>query len=346
MKNIYLIIFAAALSTVTFGQRSFNKPPNNPFQTFFSEINILSADSLFNVYYSYRIPYNRIVFEKVDSYYKAGYSISVEVEDSNSNFVTRQLDEKRIKVDSFEETNSDDLYAEGLMNFKIKKGNYNLIPVFTDINSNIEMKSREIILYPDKFSSKNYNQPLIINSNKYLCDGEEKYEVTNFGGSIPFDENNYKIILPITDTSISRLKVVMLNNKDTVSISEIDKYYRSSLSINQCGDKIILNNSNDKFQTNNFILEDFSNKLFEGDLTLIVSNENIKNSKRVFNLNVRWFNKPISLTDPEFAIKALKYADDKKVIDGMLDEKDDDYPKVLLNIGQKMIPLQIQLTIL
>ena len=329
MRKIILIVLVCLFTSLSFGQRNFKRPRNTPFQTFYSEINILPSDSLYVVYFSYRIPYNRIVFEKDGSIYKAGYSLSVEVVDSNSNFVARQLDEKRIKVNSFEETNSDNLYAEGLINFKIKKGNYNLIPIFTDINSNIEMKTREISLYPNKFSSKNFNHPLIVNSKKYLCNGNENYELTNFGGSIPFDENSYDIIIPVSDTSISKLKVVMLNNNDTVSVSEISESFYSSLFISFCNDRITLDNSNGSYQTKNFLLQNFSNKLFEGDLTLIVSNEKDQKSKKVFNLNVRWFNKPVSLMDPEFAIKALKYADNEIVIDKMLDAKDDDYPKVL-----------------
>ncbi len=143
MRKINFIVLAVLIATLVYGQRNFKGFQHNQFQTFYPEINIIPSDSLYSVYLSYRIPYNRIVFEKDDNVYKAEYSISVEVIDSNSNFVTRQLDDKRLAVNSFEETNSEGIYAEGLIKFNIKKGIYSITPVFTDVNSNIEMKTKK-----------------------------------------------------------------------------------------------------------------------------------------------------------------------------------------------------------
>ena len=111
------------------------------------------------------------------------------------------------------------------------------------------------------------------------------------------------------------------------------------LSLNYNDDIITLHNSENNYQTKNFILKDFSKKLYEGDLTLIISNGNdFKVKKEIFNFNVRWFIKPASLMDPEYAIKALKYADNEQVIDSMLDEKDEDYPKALFKYWSKNDP--------
>ncbi len=337
MRNSTLIILIFVLSTIVFGQRNFRKFQNNPFQIFYPETNIIPSDSLYLVYFSYRIPYNKIVFEKDNNVYKAGYSLSVEVVDSSSNFIARQLDEKRITVNTFEETNNENLFAQGVIKFKIKKGRFNIIPIFTDINSNIEMKSHEIPLFPDKFNSKIYYHPIIVNSKK-VNNGKEEYELTNFGGSIPFNESSYDLIIPVSDENLSKLHVVMLNNKDTVTNTDISQYFTSSLSLNYNNDIITLNNSENNFQTKNFVIKNFSSKLYEGELTLIVTNGDDTKSKKIFNLNVRWFNKPASLMDPEYAIKALKYAENENVIDSMLDENDEDYPKALFKYWAKNDP--------
>ncbi len=338
MRKIILICLIAFLTTLSFGQRNFKKNRDNPFQTFYPELNIVPFDSLYEVYFSYRIPYNRIVFEKDNNVYNASYSISVEVVDTNSNFVARQLVDKRIKVNSFEETNSDNLYSDGLIKFRIKKGRFNFVPVFTDVNSNIEIRSHEIPLYPDDFSSKIYNHPIIVNSQKVNINGSEEYELTNYGGSIPFNEKSCDLIIPVSDTSISKLHLVMLNNKDTVSTEDISEHYKSYLSLMFSDDKITLNNSENIYQTNNFVIRNFNSKLYEGDLTLIVSDGMDLKSKKKYYFNVRWFNKPISLMDPEYAIKALKYAVNQNVIDSMLDEKDEDYPKALFKYWAKNDP--------
>ncbi len=193
-------------------------------------------------------------------------------------------------------------------------------------------------MYPDKFSYKNFNHPIIVNSQKVSSNMKEYYELTNFGGSIPFDENSYDLIIPVSDTSLSKIDLVMLNNKDTISSSEVSEYFNSSLSLILDNDKILLNSSKDNYQTKNFVIKNFSSKIYEGDLALIVSDGIDKKSKKIFNLNVRWFNKPVSLMDPEYAIKSLKYADDKKVIDKLLDAKDDDYPKELFKYWTKNDP--------
>ncbi len=329
MQKINIFFIILFLSANLFAQKNFKRLYNNAFQVFYTEINIIPSDSLNQLYFSYRIPYNKLVFEKDNNQYKAGYSLSVEVTDSLGNFVTRQLEEKKIKTLNFEETNSNKLFAQGLISFKLKTGSYNLIPIFTDLNSLIELKSQTINLTSNKFTGKDFTQPLIVNSKKTFCNGIENYELTNFDGSVPFDEDSYDLIFPVEDNSLSKLNILLLNNNDTVVVKDIDENFISSLSINYCDDKILLIKSDENNQTKNFVFKDFNNKLYEGDLTVIVSKANDKKSKKVFNLNVKWFDKPLSLSDPEYAIKALKYADDQKAIKNLLSEKEENYIKAL-----------------
>ncbi|MEO8398364.1 MAG: GWxTD domain-containing protein [Ignavibacteriaceae bacterium] len=336
-KTKFVILFLV-FSSLIFCQKNFRRPNQNLFQPFYSEINLLPSDSLNLVYYSYRIPYNKLVFEKTGNEYNAGYRIAVEVMDSSSNFITRQIEEKKLKTLNFEETNSNKLFAEGLMNFNLPKGNYNIIPLFSDLNSNTELKISPVIINANTFFTEDFIPPLVVESKQILCDNKQSYELANFEGSIPFDESDYSLIIPFTDTSLSKINVVMLNEKDTVLNSNIIDSYKSSLSLEYCDDKILIKNSSDKFKTKNFIISNFSSKIYEGDLTLIVTKGDNPKSKKTFNLTARWFNKPFSLTNYELAIKVLKNIEEEKTVEAMLDEKEENYKKVLYNYWKNIDP--------
>ena len=55
-------------------------------------------------------------------------------------------------------------------------------------------------------------------------------------------------------------------------------------------------------------------------------------------MKVVWFNKPISLFNPEKAIEFLSFIDSEEVIDDLLSNSEDDYPKVLQNYWKKFDP--------
>src|ERR1035437_3597337 len=94
------------------------------------------------------------------------------------------------------------------MTFHLPKGNYNFLPLITDINSKDELKpkKKENFTFTDKY--RNLLPPIVVNSKKGKCNNEEISVLTNYEGFIPFTNNDYDIIIPSADTSLNNLKAI------------------------------------------------------------------------------------------------------------------------------------------
>jgi len=328
-------LFVVLLFNAAYGQ------PQIP-SFFFSEVHLFPVDSSFILYYSYRIPNSRLVFEKDGDSYNAGFRIAVEIIDSNqptgeasSNFVTRQIKEKEIIAKNFEQTNDDDIYTEGMMEFKLTNGDYSLIPIITDLNSQREIKNNPITINSEE--NHKYLSPIIVNSDLIKCNAEEKSILANFEGNIPFSEEEYDLIIPLLDTTKNDLYTTIINNEDTVFNGMLDESFISSLGLEDCDGKIMLKNSRER-ATRNFILKKISNKLYDGNLIIYISTDKTEKPMRIYTKQVEWYNKPFSLLKPEFALKMLKYIESDSVVDEMLSNKSSLYPSILFDYWKKYDP--------
>ncbi len=304
----------------------------------FSEIHIVPADSANTIYYSYRIPYNRLVFIKDGDDYTADFKIAIEVTDSASNYIARQSEEKKIIADNFDETNSHEKYLEGILSFRAHNGKFNLLPIISDENS-----GRDLRLHPIKFSTKpkessNFIPPVICNSLQSKCDNSNSFELTNFEGSIPFSEDNYFMIISSPDTTIKQIKVSLVDKNDTVYSGSTESFFDSGISFKECGNNITIDEKNSGKQFRNFIVKDFSGKLNEGKYHVYIYKGRESKPDKFFILDVRWFNKPFSLYDPKEAIRILKYAADKKLVDSLLSFGSSKYKEVLFKYWKKFDP--------
>jgi GWxTD domain-containing protein len=63
----------------------------------------------------------------------------------------------------------------------------------------------------------------------------------------------------------------------------------------------------------------------------------LPNDKQIFNLNVIWIGKPISLTDPEAAIKFIEIIENKEIVSDIL-SKSGNYSERLFNYWRKQDP--------
>ncbi len=304
----------------------------------YSEIHIIPSDSVNNIYYSYRIPFNRFVFIKDGQAYTANFRITIEITDSSGQYVTRQNEEKKIITKNFDETISNGKYIEGVLSFKAGDGFYNLLPIISDENS-----SRDMRMHPLEFSTKlkeisNFLRPVICNSIKSSCDNSQSFELTNFDGDIPFSEANYFMLIPSMDTSIKKINVTIVCKEDTVLSEYVTSYFDSGISFKECEDNISIDENKKEKHLRNFLLENFSQKLEEGKYQIHISKVGSAKSKKYFEQNVRWFNKPFSLYDPKEAIKILKYTANKTIVDSLLNFSSKRYNEVLSNYWKKFDP--------
>jgi GWxTD domain-containing protein len=305
----------------------------NIFQPLYSEILVIPSDSAFNVSYIYKIPFSRLVFEKVDDKYKAGYSIAVEVVDSAGNFIAREIKDKNLLADTFEKTDDSRIFSEDIIEFRIKDGSYIFIPILTDLNSGRELKLNQVnvktYLHQSEFLS-----PLIVKKDPVICNNEQFRSLVNYEGNIPFNDEEYTLVIPSTDKNSNNLNVILVNNNDTIHNQTIDNHFYSNLTLEECSGEIIFPDNDDSLLKNYFITG-FNKKLTEGDLKIVVSSGG---ESKTFYKSVKWYNRPLSLNDKEFAIKILKYIEKEEFIKEMLGEDDDNYSKILFDYWQKYDP--------
>jgi GWxTD domain-containing protein len=339
IKALFLSIIITALA---FSQNHPNSPDRSDFPNFrllYSELQVFpSVNDTWNYYYTFRIPYNHLVFIKDDNVYKAGFSLVVEVTDSLGNSVSRQIKQDNINVSNYRETDSDILYYQSLLTFNLPKGNYNFLPLITDINSKDELKLKKITNSTLIDIYKNLLPPLIINSKKVKCDGQEMSVLTNFEGFVPFSNNGYNIIIPSIDTSLNNIKAIVINNEDTVFNGYLKESSIFSLNLQVCDSQIVIGQVGNITSTRNFILRDLCNRLFEGKLVfLFFKGEELKPFV-THNGVCLWFDKPSALMNPEFAIKMLKYMTSGDEINKLLDVKEKYYTRELYKFWKKYDP--------
>ncbi len=333
MKNklFLLIVLVSAISIFP----QFGGPPSGPMGSsgiprIFSEIHISPSDSGSTLYYSYRIPYDFLIFEKSGSGFKAGYNLGLEITDSLSKNIKRANVQRSVYLADFERTTSNKDYEEGVITVELEKGKYNVSPFFTDQSSVKEFRLRpHTVVSP----CSTYINPIIIEEASAVCKQKNIALLANFNNDIPFSEIPYSIILPVADTSLKEIKAVLINGLDTVFSGTLTENITSGIKITECENNAAVEYSS-KNKTRNFILRNITAKLYEGPLSLAILDAKGKNLAS-FPLNVVWNNKPFSLMNYEFAIKALKNIERPDVIDSLLSLPSSGYQKALFEYWKK-----------
>jgi GWxTD domain-containing protein len=340
--KIKALIISVMITALAFSQNHLNSldrldSPN--IQMLYSEINMFPAVNNNWVYcYAFRIPYNHLVFVKDDKGYQAGFSLVMEVTDSLGNFVDRQIKEDKIHVSDYQETDSDVLFYQGLMTFILPHRNYDFLPLITDINSKDESTTKQKENYTPVDTNKIILPPLVINSKKGKCSNKEAYLLTNFKGSVPFTNNGFDLLIPSIDTSLSNLKAIIINNEDTVFNNYLKESSVFRLNLQVCDSQVVILQNGEINHTRNFIIKNLSAQLSEGNIIFLLFKDNEQKPYITFNKKCLWFNKPLALLNPEFAIKILKYMTGEEEISKILGVKEKYYYKELFKFWKKYDP--------
>lgn len=334
MKRIILVLYIF-LSVQIFSQQDrFRRPDvdHSQFQKpFFTQTLVLPGDSLSTIYFFYKAPYKNIVFLKNGNAYNAEIRVDIEVTDTNSNFIKRDIKDWKIQAVSFEQTNSPELYAEGLISIQLPVGKYDIHPIIIDQNSKREFKIGKE--RSDVTGTNRKPELFIVDSKKIKCEDGEFFKLANFEGNIPFTSDEYSLIIPIADLSINEINIIALSRNDTITRATLKDSYISSIGFKECLGNIIISDMRDH-QTKNFILNGISRKLKEGPFTVIVNDQ----KELEFKSFVFWYNRPASLRDPELAIKALKHLEGESLIDSLLDLDNENLYDGLVEYWKKMDP--------
>jgi len=339
IKALFLSIIITSLS---FSQNHSNSSDHPEFQNFkflYSELNVFPSVNNNWVYnYSFRIPFNHLVFVKDDNGYKAGFSLVVEVTDSLGNFVDRQIKDDEIHVNNYGETDSDLLSYQGLLTFHIRRGNYNFLPLITDINSKDELNSKKKEYIAFRAKNETLLPPLFVNSKKGKCGNKEISVLTNFEGFVPFTSNSYNIIIPAVDTTLNNLKTIVLNNEDTLFNGYLKESAVFSLNFQVCDSQIAIGQQGEIIPTRNFIIKDLSTQFSEGELFFLFYKGDEKKPFVTYYSRCIWIDKPFALMNAEFAVRILKYMTGDDEISKILSVKEKYYSKELFKFWKKYDP--------
>lgn len=290
---------------------------------FNSEIHYFPSEQDYSVYYSYKISYSQLYFEKKGGLFNAGINLNIEIKDSTGNTVKRGFDDRKISIEDFEITNSKSDFLQGVINFRLPEGKYHLITIISDQTTKRERRIPPIDLTLN--ISNSILNPMVLNPEKVNCDKLNSYVLSNNSSSIPFNNPNNDLVIPVSDPKINSI-TFSIKRGDTVIVSsdKITNFFNAIPEIKLCDEKIIISQSNDTTDIKIFIIKNISSKLSEGPIQLEIYPDDSVNVKKIFDLNVIWIAKPFSLIDPEVAIKLLEIVESKKIVSDLLNKRGSD----------------------
>ena len=336
MKKI--LFSSLCFCSLLFGQPHKDSHPfatRIPFET--EVISIPRIDSSYTVYYTYKIPYELLVFERQNDSYIANFRIIVEINDENGKLVTRNIKDNKITVNNFEATNEQHDYLQDCISFITQPGDYKVSAIISDMNSSGERPLKPFDIHLKKEDEKLVLQPLVIEPRVVKCKEKNSFILANSGGNIPFSVEEFNLMIPLKDTSITHIDITLTNNEEEIYSGNISESFDESMGITDCEGNIAITQLPENDLTRNFVLKNINEKLNEGKVILNVKNEE-KDIDEKIPLMVVWFNKPFSLLNPEKAIEYLNFIETDDVVDELLSADESDYPKVLHDYWEKYDP--------
>jgi GWxTD domain-containing protein len=261
--------------------------------------------------------------------------------EQNSGSIARDYKEHKTTVNDFLLTTSQSAYIQGFIKFSLEAGKYIIKPVYSDLNSNREFRSN-----PAAFSTDSLNNlignPIVIKSDKHLCNGDHLICLANSSSSIPFSSESYSLLIPIFNDSIDKITIRMTNenSKEFNYTKEVDEFVLLPFTLTECDDNIVLSNkvTSESNEIKLFTLKDISNDLLEGLYSLKVELSGEEKTEQTFKIPVRWINKPRSLYEPEKSFDYLDLIENSDVVSELRNIRKEDLTHRLFDFWKKYDP--------
>ncbi|HEX2867611.1 MAG TPA: GWxTD domain-containing protein [Ignavibacteriales bacterium] len=265
---------------------------------------VIPSEKNADCYVTYHIAYNRFVFTKDKDVFTSRFSLTVEAQDSLSGRVYREIVSSEHRAKDFEETNSEYKYFQGFVKLSLPAGTYKVTPIVNDLNTSSESLLPPFGIKVNAPDVKWALDPIVVKEVPSGGKDEKTKVLAGLDGNIPFSEEDYDLIIPVEDTTLTSVFAEMKNNDSIVFKDTLKNSFISRLSFSQDEGNITTGSASGARPTRNFILPGFNEKLQEGDLyiTLKHGNKDVAGFKR----SVVWYNKPRSLNNLEYAVKVLK----------------------------------------
>jgi GWxTD domain-containing protein len=332
MKKFLFSFFLICISL--FGQPD-DFIPRLPFES--EIISLPRTDGDFSVNFIYKIPYRLLVFERKADSFDAGFRVTIEISADDSKLVARDIKDSKVTVNNFDETNDYNYFLQDYVSFILKPGEYKITARISDMNSTDELQLEPVKFDLEEYKDNLVRHPLVISSREMICDDKKNFILANSGGNVPFSSDKFHLIIPVTDTLITEINVVIMSNDEVVISTKIDESYIIPIGITECEKHLSVTRNSESIALRNFVVRNVNEKLNEGEVTLnVTSDENDMDEE--FESKIVWFNKPLSLMDPEKAIELLSFIESDSVVYSLLENSSSDYPVILRDYWSKFDP--------
>lgn len=306
-----------------------------------SELHYIKSDEVYDVYLLYKIPFNRLIFQKDGDVFSAGFKVSIEMQDRISGDILRDFKEHKTSVNDFRLSTSPGAYIQGFIKFKANDGDYIINPVYSDLNSNREFRSKPIAFNTDSLN-KLIGNPIVIKSDKHLCNGDYSISLANYSSSIPFSAEIHSLLIPVFVSDIDNItvRINMERSKDFSYTKNIDEYFLSAFNPEVCENNIVFNNAvnSELNQVKFFILNAISKDLLEGLYSFEVEIPGEHKTAQTFKIPVKWINKPKSLFEPEKSLDYLELIENSDIVSELRNSRREELSLRLYDFWEKYDP--------
>ncbi len=227
----------------------------------------------------YRVNYSALIFEKENNIQTSTFSISFKIQNTDNNKIINKYVSHTVKDSSksFSEKN-----FSSQIKFKLTKANYRIIPRFEVKNTSIISNLPKLVLTKNDFDHF---------SILYF---DENYNLLISNKNIPFTHKKINLIL-LSDYKTD-FEINIIQSGKVVFKKELKRLKLKNSIFN----KLRLKNKS----LNIYIVNNINLKLLEGEYKLIILQKGLI-IKRIEG-KVFWENKPLTLFDDKFRIKALR----------------------------------------
>jgi len=291
MKKYFTIFLIYIITTLSYAQHR--------GKTIFLDAFVIPTDSSANCVIPYRIPFANLLFKKSGMGYLSGITLNIKIVSKNNPPIYKSVT-KSVIVKKYKQTLAKESYLDGVIKLHLKKGKYN-------VETSLLLKYQKSIVKIKKHAvnvtdTLKIYKPLVMSRVNSDCKNKTVFELYEYGKIIPFSPSPKIMLIPVSDSSVSKIKISVLQRKKIIIKYSIINYKNKNLNIVECNDKLFVDLSNSK-KYRLFLLDNIEKYFDEGRIKIIVSYGEKKSA--IFHYNVLWLNKPIVLRNTEFAIKLI-----------------------------------------
>lgn len=315
--NKKLLIIFFLFCPIIFGQNIFNSRKEIPVirpevQTQFL---IHKIQNNYQITYLYKIPFSRIQFEQVNERFESQFELTIEVKNKDNKLVKREFVKDKIISFNFDETISNKKFLENFVTLSLNADTYTFQMIFEDKLTNRQRPQKPLTLKLND-STKKYS-PILVEQKKYQNNSSAKFIVANFSGSIPFSKELYNMIILSDKFESDKNYSVKFFQSDSIYFAKKIVAKTFGMPKFEKQNEVVTVSFDSSLILNGLILNDVNKNLEEGLYTLKIFSEDERELDS-FQVDVKWFNKPFSLADADFALEMISFIESEKSYNNLL----------------------------